>query len=271
MNVALCCIGRLENQYAEEFVKYYKDLGFNKIFIYDNNHDGEEYFEDVLSEYVKTNFVEIINFRNIENAQLIAYNDCYNKHGDEYDWIAFFDFDEFLTLIENDDISSYLSSFENVDVVKVNWMVFTDNNIIINDKKPVLDRFITPMEYKKCVNYNFPENFHVKSIIRGGIKNFNWVGNPHVPGMELNYVDTTGNKSDSSPFQEYNYTKAFLKHFTTKTIDEFYNKKRIRGQADRHYQTFINFFDINDFFKINRRTYEKECYINDAINKARLN
>ena len=46
MKVALCCIGRLENQYAVEFVEHYKKLGFDKIFVYDNNHSDEEYFED---------------------------------------------------------------------------------------------------------------------------------------------------------------------------------------------------------------------------------
>jgi hypothetical protein len=52
MKVALCCIGRMENQYAEEFVKWYKNLGFDKIFIYDNNHGDEEHFEDVLQPYI---------------------------------------------------------------------------------------------------------------------------------------------------------------------------------------------------------------------------
>ena len=60
MKVALCCIGRLENQYAIEFVEYYKQLGIDKIFIYDNNYDEEEHFEDVLQEYIDENIVEII-------------------------------------------------------------------------------------------------------------------------------------------------------------------------------------------------------------------
>ena len=38
MKVALCCIGRTENQYAIEFVEWYKNLGFDKIFVYDNKH-----------------------------------------------------------------------------------------------------------------------------------------------------------------------------------------------------------------------------------------
>jgi hypothetical protein len=33
---AVCAMGRMENRYAIEFVKHYKKLGFDKIFIYDN-------------------------------------------------------------------------------------------------------------------------------------------------------------------------------------------------------------------------------------------
>ena len=51
MDIALCAIGRRENRYAREFVEHYLALGFDHIFICDNNHDGEERFEDVLQEH----------------------------------------------------------------------------------------------------------------------------------------------------------------------------------------------------------------------------
>ena len=35
--VGLCVIGKQENKYAKEFVEYYKSIGFDHIFIYDNN------------------------------------------------------------------------------------------------------------------------------------------------------------------------------------------------------------------------------------------
>lgn len=168
MKVALCVIGRLENQYAIEYVEWYKKIGFDKIFIYDNNHDGEEHFEDVLQSYIDDGFVGVIDYRNKEAAQLSAYNDCYSKYGNEYDWIAFFDFDEFLTLVEDDDVHSFLSNFNDFECVKINWMIYTDNDLVINDQRPLLERFTTPMEYDKHGTYNFPENNHVKSIVKGG-------------------------------------------------------------------------------------------------------
>ena len=267
MKVALCCIGRLENQYAIEFVEYYKQLGIDKIFIYDNNYDEEEHFEDVLQEYMDENIVEIIDYRNKENHQLIAYNDCYKKHCDEYDWIAFFDFDEFLTLENDKDIKSFLTHFENFDVVKINWMIFTDNDIVMNDHRPLLERFYTPMEYDKQIMYSFPENNHVKSIVRGKIKNFIWKMNPHTPTLDkLKYCDSTGKESNDSPFQKYNYNVAYLKHFITKTIDEYYNTKVKRGYPDGNKDFFKNHKWEEIFFKYNEKTTDKIKFINGVTN-----
>ena len=270
MRVALCCIGRLENQYAVEYVEHYKKLGFDKIFIYDNNHDGEEHFEEVLQPFIDDGFVTIIDYRNKEAVQLSAYNDCYLKYGKEYDWIAFFDFDEFLTLVEDKDIKSYLSNFENFDCVKINWMVYTDNDLVLNDHRPLHERFTTPMDYDKPVGYSFPENNHTKSIIKGGIENFKWRGNPHVPGMSIKYSDSLGNQSESSAFQPYNFTKAYIKHFTTKTIDEWINNKKVRGVADRIHKAFNISYSVDNFFKINNKTDEKIKYINKTEKKSNV-
>lgn len=266
MKVALCVIGRLENQYAIEYVEWYKKIGFDKIFIYDNNHDGEEHFEDVLQTYIDDGFVTVIGYRNKEAAQLSAYNDCYSKYGNEYDWIAFFDFDEFLTLVEDDNIHSFLSRLNDFECIKINWMVYTDNDLVINDHRPLLERFTTPMEYDKHGTYNFPENNHVKSMVKGGIENFKWSGTPHTPNMGLKYCDSLGNKSNESPFNEYDYTKAYIKHFITKTIDEWINKKQIRGAADRTKRQSDLVYTIESFFKYNKKTKEKIDYIDNVYN-----
>ena len=264
MKVALCAIGRLENQYAVEFVEWYKKIGFDKIFIYDNNHDGEEHFEDVLQPYIDDSFVTVIDYRNKEAAQLLAYNDCYSKYGNEYDWIAFFDFDEFLTLVKDKDIKSYLSHFDGFQGVKINWMTYTDNNLIKSDGRGILERFTTPMEYDKAVTYKFPENYHVKSILRTR-NDFIWKGTPHnINGVK--YADSDGKPTNDSPFQKYSYESAYIKHFTTKTIDEYINGKYKKGTADRtndSYKKNVNRIDY--FFKINERTKEKEEYINSII------
>ena len=48
IKVALCCIVKMENEYLRFFVEYYKNLHFDKIFIYDNNDVGGENLEEVI-------------------------------------------------------------------------------------------------------------------------------------------------------------------------------------------------------------------------------
>ena len=58
-NIAICSIGKQENLYIEEFVEYYKNLGFKKIFLYDNNELGGENFSEVLGTYIT--FLEYVS------------------------------------------------------------------------------------------------------------------------------------------------------------------------------------------------------------------
>ena len=264
MKVALCCIGRLENQYAVEFVDWYKNLGFSKIYIYDNNHDGEEHFEDVLQAYIDDGFVEVIPFRNVENVQMRAYMDFYGKYGKEYDYIAYFDFDEFLVLKKHDNISDYLewvNPSSEFDCIKINWMIYGDNEIIENDGRPLNERLTTPIGHDKKIGYPFPQNNHTKSIVKGGLSRFGIGGTPHVPIIVEKTCNADGVRVDSSPFQEYTFENAYIKHFSTKTLDEFIHNKMVRGLGDRTLADYMKIVPLNDFFKINNITEEKIDYL----------
>ena len=45
-------MGKKENLYVEEFVHYYRKLGINKIFIYDDNDVNTEKIRDVISPFL---------------------------------------------------------------------------------------------------------------------------------------------------------------------------------------------------------------------------
>ena len=96
---SLCIIAKQENKYIKEFVHYYKKLKINKIFLYDNNDLNGEHLEDVLSKYIKNNFVEIINYRGKYKPQKQAYNHCYINNNKDYNWMTFYDADEYLYTI----------------------------------------------------------------------------------------------------------------------------------------------------------------------------
>ena len=60
IKTAICLIAKQENRYINEFVEYYRKLGINKIFLYDNNDINGEKFEEVLSKYIMHKLVDLI-------------------------------------------------------------------------------------------------------------------------------------------------------------------------------------------------------------------
>ena len=51
-----------------------------------------------MSDYVKNDFVEINSYRGKIAPQLKIYEKCYNSNKSKYDWLIFFDIDEFIHL-----------------------------------------------------------------------------------------------------------------------------------------------------------------------------
>ena len=90
IKVCLCTIGKLENNYILDFIKFYKKYGVEKIFLYDNNDVNGEKFEEVISEYIKINYVKMFNYRGKTKVQLFAYDHCYKLNNKKYDWLFFF-------------------------------------------------------------------------------------------------------------------------------------------------------------------------------------
>ena len=255
--IALVAIGRRENLYAVEFVEHYQKLGFDTIFILDNNHDGEEHFEDVLSPFMDSGLVKILDYRNQVNCQMRAYTEVYAQIGKDYDWIAFYDFDEFL-FVSGMDVKEWLGRFpQDCEEVLTNWMCMTDNDLVHYDPRPLVERFtvsLSPID--KPVQYgNIPENAHVKCILKGGINGVMFYSNPHVPNTPLVCYNASGIRCSNAPWQPIDYRMARFLHFTTKTTEEYCNKLQ-RGTPDRPYDVFLKTY-VGRFWGYNERTEEK--------------
>lgn len=264
----VCGIAKLENDYIREWVEHYKKLGFTNVVIYDNNDANGERFEDVIGDYISEGYVIIEDARGKTCFQYPAYMECYQKYKEKYNWIAFFDIDEFLELRKHNNIGDFLNQehFDNFDMIHINWKTYTDSGKIKYTNKPVQERFTTTMAYKKCVKYNFPENNHVKSIIRcGKYDEIKFIPNPHSPINIDTCCNCIGEPVDAkSPFCDYNFEDAFLKHYTTKSLEEWITKKMVRRYPDSHPLLNINHphLSIDFYFKINDITKDKIKFIN---------
>ena len=253
--VGICSIGRKENLYAKEFVDYYLKLGIKKIIIYDDNEINGEKFEDVLKEYIINGKVEIIDIHGFESAQFPSYNDCYKRYGHQFDFLLFLDFDEFIKIEKNIDINTYLynKKFEKCETIVLNWVIYGDNNLVRYDNRTLLERFTKPrsnMKVGKCIVRTNISRLIIASTLMIGINT-------------KYFCDSNGNRIFPKSFNVFVPPKepeAYIKHFFTKTVEEFCNKI---NKGDGHYhknhpeRLYIFKDRINRFFIYNSITDEK--------------
>lgn len=269
--VCLCAIAKRENLYIKFFIEHYKKLGYDHIFLYDNNDINDEKIADVINDDINNGFVTIIDYRGYrgkrESPQMDAYYDCYEKHNLEYDWLSFFDIDEYLILKPDKvDIHNFLESerYKDCPNIKINWLVYSDNNQIKYEKKPLNERFTTLSEWTSSRKT-------IKSIMRGNISfhNLEKTYNPHYLYNNVKSCSSSGKFIEGTCFYSPpDYEFATLNHYI-KTISEFTEKIK-RGLACDKFvlneYVLKNWF--NTFFKICHKTEEKVKIFNEAFNTS---
>jgi hypothetical protein len=268
----ICCIGKNENRYIREYVDWYKRLGVTNICLYDNNDVDGEHFEDIIGDDINSGYVIYNDWRGKKDCQIDSYNDCYQRFGNEYDWILFIDCgDEYLELTKFNTIGEYLSmpQFVDFEVIHLNLMTVGDNGLVNYDSRPLHVRFPEEVPHNTKIAYDFPENYHVSSIVRGGRNDvvFNKVGWSHTPISDtLRCCNNVGFTVDcNSPFCQDNYTFAYFKHYTTKTAEEYVEKMK-RGFPDQIWDgSRVKELIETRFFRTNVPTKEKVQVFKDAF------
>jgi len=143
IKICLCTLGKNENKYTRQFIEHYKNLDVDKIFIYDNNDILGEKFEEVIKDYIDSGYVEILNWRGKKKQILNIMNDCYKKNNIIYDWLIFYEFDEYIFLKDFTSLKAYLNDYRFLFCKKIclNWVLHTDNNLLYYDDRSLSVRF----------------------------------------------------------------------------------------------------------------------------------
>ena len=143
IKVCLCTPLKKKNKYLAEFVQFYKQMGIDKIFLYDNNDANGEKLKDVVNDFIKSGFVEVSDWRGKSQELAKMMHDCYQKNNKEYDWLIFYEVDEYINLQNYKNIKTFLSEkkFEKCQKIYLNWVFHTDNDLYAYDKRPIQQRF----------------------------------------------------------------------------------------------------------------------------------
>jgi len=232
MKTALVCIAHGEENYIHEWMSYNKKIGFDHIFIFEN-----DWISNINDENVTT-----IPW-NGRGMQMLAYNHFIRNLSQGYDWAAIFDVDEFLVLNKHHNLKDFLMEYEECNAIGINWAIFGCNGHIqpIDNNYKVLERFT------KRAPESFEANKHIKTIVKLPSNRYQHGHCVDGEWYNLNKEKRTG--SFNSPVD---YSIAQLNHYFTKSHHEF-RGKCLRRNADhsrrrkfKHYWPYINANDIED-------------------------
>lgn len=133
--ISICAMYKNESKYLDEWIRFHLVIGIDHFYLYNNNSD-DNYLE-VLKPYIEKGIVDLIEWP-FQHSQMKAYEDCYNKHKNDTNWLTFIDIDEFICPINKDNIKSWLSSFKNYPGVAVYWKQFGSNGKLIHGRNQLV-------------------------------------------------------------------------------------------------------------------------------------
>ena len=241
--VANCLPVKNENKYLREFVEYYKNLGYDNIILYDNNDINGEYPQEVIKDYIDEGFVIYNDVRGEEKCQLRINSECLVKYQNVFEWISFFDCDEFLVGVNN--IHNILDiTPSNSQQIYINWEIYGDNGLktVTDDNYNVLERFYCPENISPFDKFKGVGKPIIRNTVSGG-----WESHlcPHIIRGIIT-TDADGNYVKDVKRQQL-LSKVKIAHFYTKTLEEYIerckydvvfevNEKYTKSRMDRYYE-----------------------------------
>ena len=270
MTINLCGIAKRENKYINEWCKHHLSLGFDHIYLYDNNDKNYPYVGDCIDKDLLDR-ITIVDWRGRKDLAILskAYLDCY--YNTQFDWCLFCDIDEFLVGIP--DIHEFFNTdkFNGIEQIRVMWEYFGDDEVIERDETiPVMDFFKVKLTNDNHHNVG-------KFFLRPGLQLREI--QPHYAVGQNSYQLITcfpsGKRNQDSaatlyikPQGEYQKTETvYLNHYMTKTLKEFLDQKY--NTPDVMVQPTMIRRNLDYFWHLNKKTPEKEAYIKKYLEEHR--
>lgn len=149
--LGLCAIAKDETPFLREWVAYHHHIGFEKIYIYDN--ESQVPVRDCLADFYDRGVFDSYTLQG-KAMQLIAYNHCLKNHGHEFEWLAFFDLDEFLCLHQDTDARVLVRDYERYSALSLNWDSFGSSGHLSRPRGLVTESYRQSLGYSaivKCI------------------------------------------------------------------------------------------------------------------------
>ena len=225
INPVIVCIAKYEKDYIKYFIDYHLALGFDKIFLYDNE-DTPVYSQLLNNDNVVVTHLPGNSYN--KGVQYIALEHFVTNFMKlPFTHVAHIDIDEYITLKKHNNIKDFIRDYIINDCagIGMNWRYFGSNGQ--TQKELVAD----PLRFTKC---EINGNVHIKTLFEiNSFKGFKDVHSIHC--SKNKFIKSTFGNIIGGPFNEcIDYSIIQLNHYKCKTLPEFIYI-RSRGRADLNY------------------------------------
>lgn len=249
MKTAILALQRYEKDIYEWIDYHLYKIGFDHIFILDDNND-----EDPLVIYNDRVSVRKVNL-NCNAFYTKRQLDLYNENFDEihelgYDWLAVIDIDEYLDF-NGKTVQEYIKyryEDEGYNAIEIPWIMYSDDNILINEKQQIMHAY-TSETNRKRTNWNSDMFSWGKTLFKldKGIRmdeQPHWINNHTYP-----------NDEETKRLHE-NQNIAKIRHYVTKSLNDYLNKVKYR-KFRNVFQTQVGKGIVNTYFIYNELSLKK--------------
>lgn len=182
-SVCVVAIARDEHRFFDEWLCYHRRLGVDHFFVYDDGPEAD------LKHYLQPHaaYVTVIDWHTLHerfegrNRQTKAYEHAAVNYAKPYDWVAFIDIDEFITIRGDNRIKPFLHSVRHAHAVSLNWHVFGHSGHYEDPQGLVIETLTRRMREASRM---------VKTIVRPAA--IREISSPHAPRYKADTIALDG-------------------------------------------------------------------------------
>lgn len=237
MRCAVCCVTKNEEKEINYWISWYLTLGFDTIILFDDNSN-----DDSVSQIIRSRGSFDIRLNKVKHSatyhalrQVQIYNHVTTTYREEFDWIAFFDADEYLDLYGKN-IKNFLNTIGDYDSVAFNWANYGWNGHVVRPSGPPV------LAYTKHGSSDLFWNRHTKVITKPKAIADNAIGYVHASPVPFERTAT----SSGQPIHWLNGSHAGLTHnapdwkggrlihLQARSMENYVQREYLRENLRRH-------------------------------------
>lgn len=226
--LGICTIQRDRSPWLAEWLAFHYVVGFRKFFFYAHCCSDDT----VLKLRTFASVLDLTCFEikdEMDFVQLRSYQHAYDNFGDQVDWMAFVDGDEFLFPVEKMTLQEVLADYDDQEIsaLAAYWVCYGSGGHIREPDGLLIDN------YQERPDINFIRNRHIKSIVKGRQKIIANV-NSHLFVTQSGTYDELmrpvnhGFMKDLLP----SHQKLRINHYICQSYEYYMSMKREAGMAD---------------------------------------